>query len=118
MKNLKQLVRNIVDPSRDLGHVDRNHNGGKPESASDEKPSPMSSGQSSAGKAEESFEQERRRMTSSTKSFKASNDDQGQTMRPDADADVARGVASETNGDQEEWNGKSTGEGEACEDCR
>lgn len=25
MKHLKQLVRNIIDPTRDLGHVDRHH---------------------------------------------------------------------------------------------
>ena len=26
MKKLKQLVRNVIDPERDLGHVDRQHN--------------------------------------------------------------------------------------------
>lgn len=29
MKTLKQLVRNIIDPDRDLGHVDRDHQGKK-----------------------------------------------------------------------------------------
>ncbi|KAF6230188.1 hypothetical protein HO133_004527 [Letharia lupina] len=54
VKNLKQLVRNVVDPDRDLGHVDRDHNGQKPGSASDEKDSSVSTGQSSTEKAEES----------------------------------------------------------------
>lgn len=30
VKHLKQLVRNVIDPGRDLGHVDRHH-GGKEE---------------------------------------------------------------------------------------
>ncbi len=27
VKHLKQLVRNVIDPDRDLGHIDRDHKG-------------------------------------------------------------------------------------------
>lgn len=52
VKNLKQLVRDIVDPDRNLGHVDRNHNEKKPGSTVHEK-APMSTDQSPDRKAEE-----------------------------------------------------------------
>ncbi len=54
VKNLKQLVRNIVDPLRDLGHVDRGHIGKKPGSTADETSSSTSTKQSSTEKADES----------------------------------------------------------------
>ncbi|CAF9909252.1 MAG: hypothetical protein ALECFALPRED_005428 [Alectoria fallacina] len=52
VKQLKQLVRNLVDPTRDLGHVDRNHKQ-KSGSTSHEKSSSISTGQLSTGKAKE-----------------------------------------------------------------
>lgn len=54
VKHLKQLVRNVVDPLRDLGHVDRNHSEMKPGSTAVEKPLVTSSGQSLTKEAEES----------------------------------------------------------------
>lgn len=33
MKTLKQLVRNVIDPDRDLGHIDRNHQEKEPDTA-------------------------------------------------------------------------------------
>lgn len=56
MKDLKQLVRNVIDPLRDLGHIDRDHKGKKPESTSDDK-TYMSMVQSSMEKAKESVQQ-------------------------------------------------------------
>ena len=53
VKNLKQLVRDIVDPDRNLGHVDRNHDEKKIGSTVDEK-ALMSIGQSPEREAEES----------------------------------------------------------------
>ena len=53
VKDLKRLVRDIVDPDRNLGHVDRDHNGKKPGSTADEK-APTSTGQSPDREAEES----------------------------------------------------------------
>ena len=55
VKKLKQLVRNVVDPLRDLGHIDRGHNGKQPGTTTDEISSFMATGQSSTEKAEESI---------------------------------------------------------------
>lgn len=52
MKTLKQLVRNIIDPDRDLGHVDRDRQGKKTGLISDENLS-VSTGQAPTEKAEE-----------------------------------------------------------------
>ncbi|CAD6588119.1 MAG: hypothetical protein ASARMPREDX12_003169 [Alectoria sarmentosa] len=53
VKQLKQLVRNVVDPTRDLGHVDRDHKQ-KSGSTSHRKSSSISTGQLSTEKAKES----------------------------------------------------------------
>lgn len=89
MKSLKQLVRNVIDPSRDLGHVDRHHNEKKPGSTSDKQPTPTPTGHTSTGKAE---------------------DHQEQTL-PVGD------IASETHGkgNRKEDDPRA---GEACEDCK
>ena len=55
VKTLKQLVRNIVDPLRDLGHVDRGHIGKKSGSTTDEISSPTSTKQSTTEKGDESI---------------------------------------------------------------
>ncbi|KAL9136193.1 MAG: hypothetical protein Q9175_002602 [Cornicularia normoerica] len=111
-KKLKQLVRNVIDPYRDLGHVDRNHDGGKPGSTSDEKYSFMLTGRPSTEKADESI-QEYCRTTSSSNIFKASNDDQEQTLPSDADAAVEGGAASEDR-NQENRKKKHPGEALIC----
>ena len=53
MKHLKQLVRNLIDPSRDLGHVDRHSKVGaasKDKSSDDRKPAPGLEADSSGDK--------------------------------------------------------------------
>ena len=105
VKNLKQLVRNVVDPNRDLGHVDRDHKEKKAGSVLDKKPS-MLTGQSDTPKAEESTLRHRR-TRSSTNVSKASQDGQEQAMIKGADAAAARGAGEE----------RIPG-GETCEDCK
>ena len=56
VKKLKQLVRNVVDPNRDLGHVDRSHDGKGSGSVAYEKSYSMSTGQLSTDEAEESVQ--------------------------------------------------------------
>ena len=56
MKKLKQLVRNVVDPSRDLGHVDRSHDGKGSGLVSDEKSYSMSTGLLSTDEDKESVQ--------------------------------------------------------------
>ena len=95
MKSLKQLVRNVIDPGRDLGHVDRHHNEKKPGSTSDQQPTPTPTGQSSTGETA---------------------DDQDQTLpTTDADAAVVGDIASEAKENRKE---NDAGAGEACEDCK
>lgn len=118
VKKLKQLVRNVIDPDRDLGHVDRNHYGKKPGSTSDQQSTSRATGQSSTGKAQESIQHYYR--STSTNISKAPIDDQEQTIPTDADAAVARGTASEENENSNSENPKDESPvgGEACEDCK
>ena len=116
MKNLKQLVRNVVDPDRDLGHVDRHHNAKKTGSISNEKPY-MSTGQSATDKLMES-DQEYCRTMSSTNTLKASYNDHEQTVPVDADLAIARGTALNKDVNPEKEEKDSLGVVEACEDCR
>lgn len=97
VKHLKQLVRNVIDPSRDLGHVDRDHKQKKSRSTSDEKSSSSSTGQLSTKKVP--------------------NDDQ-QTIATAPDAASARDPAFKEVGGQGERKDKSPAGGEACEDCK
>ncbi len=69
VKHLKQLVRNIIDPTRDLGHVDRHNKSEKTEQSGDPAPS----------KAESS----------------STNDTDEKTIPIDPDAGVARGPLAE-----------------------
>ena len=116
VKNLKKLVRDIVDPDRNLGHVDRNHNEKKPVSTSDEK-APASVRQSPDREAEEST-QRFRRIVSLTNISKAPADGQEQTVPLDADATGARSAPSNGDGKQEERKEKTPGEIEPCDDCK
>lgn len=77
----------------------------------------MLTGRPSTEKADESI-QEYCRTTSSSNIFKASNDDQEQTIPSDADAAVEGGAASGEDRNQENRKKKHPGEGEACEDCK
>ena len=106
VKNLKQLVRNVVDPDRDLGHVDRDHGEKKAGLVLGKKPS-MLTGQSDKPKAEESTLRYRRPRPS-TNISKASQDGPELAMIKDVDAAAARGAASE---------GEVLG-GELCGDCK
>ena len=116
VKNLKRLVRDIVDPDRNLGHVDRNHNGKKPGSTADDKV-PTWTGQSPDREVEESTL--RCRPTASlTNISKAPPDGQEQNVPLDADAAVARSAPSIEDGKQEEQKEKTLGEIEPCEDCK
>ncbi|KAK0516101.1 hypothetical protein JMJ35_002135 [Cladonia borealis] len=81
VKHLKQLVRNIIDPTRDLGHVDR-HN--KPETT-------KQSGDTAPGKAAPS----------------STNDTDEKTIPIDPDASVARGPPAEEG--ESKAGGKETG---------
>ena len=115
VKTLKQLVRNIIDPDRDLGHVDRSHHAKKPRSISNGKPS-MSAGQSPTEKAEVNSTWYRR-TTSSTNIPKVPQDVQEQAIPIDAAAAVARSAASEDDRRQEKNKERTPGGGEPCEDC-
>ena len=114
VKKLKQLVRNVIDPDRHLGHIDRGNNERKPEAISDEAPSSMLSGRSFPEKAEQSGE------TSSKKPYKESRDSQERTTSMDTDATVARGAASEEYDQKkrEERIEESPSGGDLCEDCK
>ena len=116
VKNLKRLVRDIVDPDRNLGHVDRNHTGKNPGSVADEK-APTLTGQSPDRDAEEKIS-ESRQTASLTKISKAPKDRQEQIVHLDADAAVARSAPSNGDGKQEERKEKTLGEIEPCEDCK
>ena len=116
VKNLKQLVRDIVDPDRNLGHADRNHNGKKPGSTADEK-APTSTGHPPDREAEESAPRFRR-TAFLTNISKVPQDVQGQTVPLHADAAVARSAPSNGDGKQEERKERTPGEIEPCEDCR
>ena len=116
MKDLKRLVRDIVDPDRNLGHVDRNHNGKKPGSTADEK-ALTSTSQSPDREAEESTPR-CCRTASLTDISKAPPDGQEQTVPLDADAALAGSAPSNGDGKQEERKEKTLGEIEPCEDCK
>ncbi len=117
VKHLKQLVRNVVDPNRNLGHVDRDQNGKKSGSTMDQSPASMSAGQSSTEKTKEST-QRYYRTAFPTNIFKTSKDGQERTVPIQADAAAARPAASEANGNLERRTKQSSGGGEACEDCK
>lgn len=114
MKNLKQLVRNVVDPNRDLGHVDRDHVGKKRRPISDENPT-LSTEQSSIEKTEESTLHYRQR-TLSTHISKA-QDSQEQAKPIDTDAAVASAAAWEEVGEQGKREENKSGGGELCKEC-
>ena len=116
VKNLKQLVRDIVDPDRNLGHVDRNHNEKKTGSSADEK-ALTSIGQSPEREAEESTPR-CRRTASLTNISSVPQDGQEQTVPLDADAAIARSAPSNGDGKQEERKEEILGEIEPCEDCK
>ena len=113
MKNLKQLVRSVVDPNRDLGHVDRDHVGKKRGPTSDGK-STLS--QSSTEKAEEST-LHYRQTTFSTNISETPQDSQEQAIPVDADTAVANVAASEEVGEQGTREENRTGGGELCTEC-
>ena len=116
VKDLKRLVRDIVDPDRNLGHVDRNHNRKKPGLIADEK-APTLTGQSPDREAEESTLR-CRRTASLTNISKAPQDGQEQNVPLDADAAVARSAPLIEDGKQEKRKEKTLGEIEPCEDCK
>lgn len=88
MKHLKQLVRNIIDPTRDLGHVDRHHK------TEDKNQTTITSGNPSVeGQADEKT--------------KSPNDGSETTIPTDPDAAIAIGSPAM----------KGEGTDEACEDC-
>ena len=116
VKNLKQLVRDIVDPDRNLGHVDRNHNEKRTGSTVHEK-APTSIGQSSDRKTEENTP--RFRQTASLINIsKVPQDGQEQTVPLHADAAVARSAPSNEDEKQEERVEILSREIEPCEDCK
>ena len=116
MKNLKQLVRDIVDPDRNLGHVDRDHKGKKPGSIAVEKSS-MSTKQSAIEEAEES-KPRYRRIASLTTIPKAPQDGHEQAIPLDTNAAVARSAVPNRDGKEEKRQEKIAGEIEPCEDCK
>ena len=81
VKHLKQLVRNIIDPTRDLGHVDRHNTPAKTEQPGDASP----------GKVETTL----------------TDDTDEKTVPLDPDAGVARGPPAEEG--QPKARGKNPG---------
>ena len=116
MKNLKQLVRDIVDPDRNLGHVDRKHNEKRTGSTVHDK-APTSTRQSPDRKTEESNPR-LRRTASLINIFKVPQDGQEQTVPLHADAAVARSAPSNGDEKQEERKEITPREIEPCEDCK
>lgn len=117
VKHLKQLVRNVVDPDRDLGHVDRDHKQNKSGSTADEKSSSVSTGQLSTGKVKDSIQQNCT-TTCAANISKVSNDNEEQILPTDPDAAVAGGPAIKEDGGEDGLKDKSLGGGKACEDCK
>ncbi|KAL2048477.1 hypothetical protein N7G274_000389 [Stereocaulon virgatum] len=88
VKHLKQLVRNIIDPTQDLGHVDGHRKDKRAQPASNDKPA-------------------------ETQKTSSSGASRGETTVPlDPDAAIARGPPDD-DGDAKMEKGK----GEVCEDC-
>lgn len=114
MKNLKQLVRNVVDPNRDLGHVDRDHVGKKRGPTLGENPT-LSTEQSSIEKTEEST-LHYRQTTLSTNISKA-QDSQEHAKPIDTDTAVASAAAWEEVGEQGKREENKSGGGELCKEC-
>ncbi|KAM0799351.1 Rdx family-domain-containing protein [Usnea florida] len=98
VKKLKQLVRNVVDPNRDLGHVDRSHDGKGSGSVSDEKSYSMVTGQLSTKEPERYTIQE-------------------QTARLGTYTTVEGPAGSEENRNDETRKQKVPRVLEACEEC-
>ena len=114
MKNLKRLVRNVVDPTRDLGHVDHDHVGRKQGPISDEK-STLSTGQSSIEKAEESTLHYRQ--TTLSTNISEAQESQEQAKPLGADTAVASAAAWEEVGEQGKREENHSGGNESCKEC-
>ena len=88
VKHLKQLVRNIIDPTRDLGHVDGHRKHKKAEPGDNKTP---------------------------TKTQTALTSSRGETTIPtDPDAGIAKGSPDDEGGAKGDKEKRS---GEVCEDC-
>ncbi|KAL2052304.1 hypothetical protein ABVK25_007463 [Lepraria finkii] len=88
VKHLKQLVRNIIDPTRDLGHVDGHRKHKKAEPGDNKAP---------------------------TKTQTALTSSRGETTIPtDPDAGIAKGSPDDEGGAKGDKEKRS---GEVCEDC-
>lgn len=87
VKHLKQLVRNIIDPTRDLGHVDGHRKDKKAEPTDNKTP---------------------------TKTQTALASSRGETTIPtDPDAGIAKGSPDDEGAKRD----KEKRSGEVCEDC-
>lgn len=90
MKHLKQLVRNIIDPTRDLGHVDRHHKKEEKDQTTAFSKKPPEEMQVDGG-------------------TRLPNEDSETAVPTDSDAAIATGPP--------EIRGKGKSEDKVCEDC-
>ena len=112
MKKLKQLVRDIIDPDRHLGHIDRGVTGKKPGPNLEENSPSLSSGNNLLENAKEMANGIVKQTPGSI--FEASKDGPELTLSIDADAAGAKVASSKESGYQEARIEISP---ETCEDC-
>lgn len=111
VKQLKQLVRNIIDPSRDLGHVDRHKDTAPPAG-----PDTQSQTASVVPRAAELAGAPSSNRTSPNQNGRESTQTDEKTIPTDPEAAVAIGPLEE---DVEKGRGKGEDQGQnkTCEDC-
>lgn len=110
VKQLKQLVRNIIDPSRDLGHVDRQKD--KAQSGGSSTPSQTTS---VAQRAAEPANAQSSEQASPKRNSKESTTTDEKTIPTDPEAAIAIGPLEDE--EEAKGKGKDQGQGKACEDC-